>query len=202
MATTLSGTAAERTMSTVSGHGVEGAASAHRGDDDILQDAIAEHWAGVCRLLCSFVGDPDDAQDLALDVFCRLHTSPPQDPTKIRSWLYRVASNVGLNALRARKRRRRYEEAAGRFQLQRTTGLDPSVEVQRRDARAQVRAVLVRMGPRRARLLLLRYAGLSYAELADALGVAPGSVGTLLARAEKEFERRYRAMEADHATHT
>jgi RNA polymerase sigma-70 factor (ECF subfamily) len=39
--------------------------------------------------------------------------------------------------------------------------------------------------------LLLRHAGLSYKELAEALQVAPGSVGTLLARAEAAFERAY-----------
>jgi len=38
----------------------------------------------------------------------------------------------------------------------------------------------------------LRYSGLSYAEIAAALGIAAGSVGTLLARAEADFERRYR----------
>jgi RNA polymerase sigma-70 factor (ECF subfamily) len=40
-------------------------------------------------------------------------------------------------------------------------------------------------------LLVLRHSGLSYAEIAVALGLAPGSVGTLLARAETEFELRY-----------
>ena len=39
--------------------------------------------------------------------------------------------------------------------------------------------------------LLLRHGGLSYAEIAAALDVAPGSVGTILARAEREFRCRY-----------
>ena len=55
--------------------------------------------------------------------------------------------------------------------------------------------------PRAAQLLVLRHSGLSYAEIAQALNVARSSVGTLLARAEKEFERRYRALEADDGTH-
>jgi DNA-directed RNA polymerase specialized sigma24 family protein len=41
--------------------------------------------------------------------------------------------------------------------------------------------------------LLLRADGLAYRDLAESLGIHPGSVGTLLARAEAEFERRYRA---------
>jgi RNA polymerase sigma-70 factor (ECF subfamily) len=51
------------------------------------------------------------------------------------------------------------------------------------------------MKPRKAELLILRHTGHSYAEIADILGIASGSVGTLLARAEKDFERRYRARE-------
>jgi RNA polymerase sigma-70 factor (ECF subfamily) len=48
------------------------------------------------------------------------------------------------------------------------------------------------MKPRSAMLLLLRQSGLSYREIASALEIAPGSVGTLLARAEKEFRKKYR----------
>ena len=55
----------------------------------------------------------------------------------------------------------------------------------------RVREVLLTLKPRLARLLLLRYSGLSYAEIASALEIAPSSVGTLLARAEKAFEQAY-----------
>jgi RNA polymerase sigma-70 factor (ECF subfamily) len=51
--------------------------------------------------------------------------------------------------------------------------------------------VLRQMKERDAQLLILRHSGLSYREIAAALDVAPGSVGTLLARAEAEFEQRY-----------
>jgi DNA-directed RNA polymerase specialized sigma24 family protein len=50
------------------------------------------------------------------------------------------------------------------------------------------------MKPRKAQLLILRYTDHSYAEIADILGIASSSVGTMLARAEKDFERRYRAL--------
>ena len=54
-------------------------------------------------------------------------------------------------------------------------------------------AVLAGIKPISARLLLLRNAGLSYAELAAALQLNPASVGKLLARAAAEFEIRYRS---------
>ena len=52
------------------------------------------------------------------------------------------------------------------------------------------------MNERARNLLILRNSGLAYAEIAEALGMAPGSVGTLLARAEREFKRRYEARTA------
>jgi RNA polymerase sigma-70 factor (ECF subfamily) len=56
------------------------------------------------------------------------------------------------------------------------------------------------MRPRAAQVLVLRHSGLSYAEIAAAMNVAVGSVGTLLARAEKAFERHYRALEETNET--
>jgi DNA-directed RNA polymerase specialized sigma24 family protein len=56
-----------------------------------------------------------------------------------------------------------------------------------------VREVLGSLKPRDAQLLLLRASGLAYRELAATLGMEVGSVGTMLARAEAEFERKFRA---------
>jgi len=49
------------------------------------------------------------------------------------------------------------------------------------------------MEPRQAQLLILRHSGRSYQEIGAALQVSITSIGTLLARAENEFARRYRA---------
>lgn len=54
-----------------------------------------------------------------------------------------------------------------------------------------MRLVLGTMGRRQAELLLLRSNGLSYQELAAALGMNPASVGTLLSRAIEAFRKRY-----------
>jgi len=65
--------------------------------------------------------------------------------------------------------------------------------VLREELRQRVQTVLQALKPREAQLLLLRSEGLSYRDLAEAVGVPAASVGTMLARAEAEFERRYRA---------
>ena len=111
----------------------------------------------------------------------------------MRSWLYRVATNLGFNALRARQRRRWYETEASAFRLQQETPVDPAAETERDEMQQRVRQVLAQIKPRAAKLLILRHSGLSYAEIAEVLNIAPGSVGTLLARAEKAFEKQYRA---------
>jgi RNA polymerase sigma-70 factor (ECF subfamily) len=163
--------------------------------DPVLEEAVEVHWSPVCKTLYYLVGDWDEVQDLALDTFWRLYTRPPRDLTNLGGWLHRVATNLGRNAVRARRRRQRYEEAAGTLKLQRAVPIDPADEVERRENQEQVRHVLSRMKPRRARILILRHTDHTYAEIADILGVAPGSVGTMLARAERDFERRYRALE-------
>lgn len=155
------------------------------------------HWTRVYAVLFRLVGDRAEAEDLALEVFLRLYRRPParERGDSLCGWLYRVATNLGFNALRARKRRQRYEQEAGRLALEVASGHDPEVEAERAEEREQVRSVLARMKPRSAQLLILRHSGLSYAELAAAFGVSPGSIGTMLARAEREFEAQYRALE-------
>jgi len=183
-------------MATTSAETTRGTSTlTNRDAEGSFQAAFEAHWSQVCRALYRLVGDWDEAEDLALEVFYRLHRQPPREPRGLAGWLRRTATNVGLNALRARQRRRRYEEEAGALELQRANSPDPATEVERNEERSSVHCVLAQMKPRAARVLALRHSGLSYAEVAAALNVASSSVGTLLARAEKEFERRYRALE-------
>ncbi len=151
-------------------------------------------WPRVYAFLARMLGDPDEAEDLALESFLRLHERPAllaegQNPT---GWLFKVAANLGYNALRARRRRRWYERLAGKLDLPVQQPADPARAVELSIESQQVREILAEMRPRGAKILLLRHAGLRYREIAEAVGVAPGSVGTLLSRAEKEFARRYR----------
>jgi RNA polymerase sigma-70 factor (ECF subfamily) len=110
----------------------------------------------------------------------------------VRAWLYRVAVNLAYNALRSRGRRQRREEATAQTAWAvGSPAPDPAEAAIRSDERAAVRRALAALPERQAQLLLLRHAGLSYRELAEALHIAPGSVGTLLARAGAAFEKAY-----------
>lgn len=163
-----------------------------------FEAAFGEHWNRICAVLFRLVGDRDEAEDLALEVFWRLYRRPPdtsRQGSSLGGWLYRVATNLGYNALRSKKRRKRYEEEAGLWSIENSSPASPAVESERAEERLQVRRALAQMKPRSAQLLILRHSGLSYAEIATALGIPKNSVGTLLARAEAEFEKLYRKLE-------
>lgn len=161
-----------------------------------LEAAFDEHWSRVYAVLFRLVGDQAEAEDLALEAFWRLYSHHPrlEKPSGMGGWLYRVAVNLGFNALRARQRRRQYESQAMLDDLQDKPEWDPAEQVEKAQEIQKVRQALLRLKPRSAQLLVLRYSGLSYAELAEALGIAPGSVGTLLVRAEREFEEVFTAL--------
>jgi RNA polymerase sigma-70 factor (ECF subfamily) len=162
-----------------------------------FEAAFQLHWPRVLNVLARLVGERAEAEDLALETFYKLHATPPAvvGEESLRGWLYRVATNLGLNALRARRRRQSYEEQAGRLDLQEYAPDNPSEEVERRLERRRVRLALTQLKPRSAQLLVLRHSGCSYAEIAAALEVSPASVGTLLARAESEFEAQFRKIQ-------
>jgi RNA polymerase sigma-70 factor (ECF subfamily) len=160
-----------------------------------LEAIFREHYPRIVGMLSRLTGDRGRAEDIAAEVFCKLAHRPAvlrsrEDPA---AWMYRVAANAGLDALRVAIRRRR-KEAAAAVETLRTAAPESALEdLLRSERQARVREALAALKPRDAQLLLLRSGGLSYREIAAALGVAAGSVGTLLARAEAEFERKYRS---------
>jgi RNA polymerase sigma-70 factor (ECF subfamily) len=189
-----------RSMLTVSGPVKPAEVSAAEDERGQFEALFREHWALVYRMVLRVVGDPDEAEDHALEVFWRLYRkldrgSGGAEIRNLRGWLCRTATNSALNALRGQKRRAQYEAQAAAVERLENEGTNPTEEIERVEDRMRVRSALAGMKPRDAQLLLLRYSGLTYKELAETLEVAPSSVGTMLARAEKSFEERYRRLE-------
>jgi RNA polymerase sigma factor (sigma-70 family) len=170
-------------------------------DSQDFESLFGEYWAYVYRILKRLVGDPAEAEDLALETFFRLYQRSPfkEDGFQLGGWLYRVATNLGLKSIRSYKRRERYEIEAGRFALEEAPETRPAVIHEQAERQDLARQALAKMNERNAQLLTLRYSGLSYKEIAGSLGLSPTSIGPLLVRAEREFEAYYRALAQEEA---
>ncbi len=158
-------------------------------DADGFEAFFRGHYRVVVGLAQSVVGDSQRAQDVAQEVFLAAYRRFSGDYGQAAGWVRVAAVHTGLNVIRGERRRDK------RQLLMPGAGAPPSVEdtVIDREARAEVRRVLARLPLRSAAVLVMRHGGMSYVEIAQALGVKVGHVGTLLRRAEsalrKEMER-------------
>jgi RNA polymerase sigma factor (sigma-70 family) len=155
---------------------------------DTFEDDFLREYADVVRCAYRVLGDRVDAEDVAQDVFMRfIGRRLPE-----RSVLRLASVRMALNALRSRKRRLARELAEYRSALSSTTDsrtLDPCVIVDAQSRTVLVRAALVRLRPRDAELLLLRYSGADYRDIAQTLHIDGAQIGTRLARAERAFRK-------------
>jgi RNA polymerase sigma-70 factor (ECF subfamily) len=152
-----------------------------------------DHYRVVVRLAQNVLGDFQVAQDVAQDVFVAAYRRFAGDYGRAGGWVRVAAVHTALNVLRGERRRdRRQLRVAQASEL-------PSTEdaVITREARAEVRRLLTRLPRRSAAVLVMRHGGMSYAEIADALGIKVGHVGTVLRRAESALRK-----EMDRETHS
>ena len=158
-----------------------------RSDDEAFEALFRTEYARVVGIANRVLADPHEAEDVAQDVFIdfhRLHSATAQYGP---AWLHRAAAHASLNRLRGARRRQKREVAQALEEGERT--LDPQKQVVVDEDRRQVRAALGRLAPKPAAALAMRASGLSYAEVAEALGVGIGQIGTLLRRAETSLRK-------------
>jgi len=153
-----------------------------------FETIFLENYERIYGVLYRLTGQKAEAEDLAMETFFRLWQRFPGHVDQLKGWLYRVAVRLGYNSLRAAKRRDYYEQKS---RLIPSSSPDPSLEVERAREQLRVHCTLRKMRRREAELLVLHHSGFSYKEISEALDVSPNSVGTLLARAEREFEQVY-----------
>lgn len=163
-----------------------------RGDIASFETLFYRHYDRVYGLLFRLLGNRVEAEDVTQEVFLKLYRQPlrkGEADHNVGAWLYRVATNMGYNHIRSRKRR---------WQRNRVLVPDPSDTPQtpaeraaQQETRLRVRAAISKLPQRETQMLLMRQMGFSYAEIAEACEVAPGSVGTLLSRAADAFRKAY-----------
>ena len=161
-----------------------------RPDDEAFEALFMAEYARVAGIANRVLADPHEAEDVAQEVFIDFHRLHSASAQYARAWLHRAAAHAALNRLRGSRRRQRREVAQAAEET--TQSIDPQKQVEVNEDRRQVRQALARMAPKPAAVLVLRASGLSYAEVAQALGVGTGQVGTLLRRAEITLRKEVR----------
>jgi RNA polymerase sigma-70 factor (sigma-E family) len=150
------------------------------------------HHAELVRLALLLVGDQPTAEDVVQDVFARLHARRAERPAGADSLPYIRAAvlNGCRSQLRRRAVARRFAGTAGQLPGQATQD-SAELEMIRSQERLQVLAALAALPFRRREVLVLRYyVGLSEAEIARVLGIAPGTVKSTAARGLAALARR------------
>lgn len=135
--------------------------------------------------------DQETARDLCQEVFIRwFNLENPREVKVPGAWLKKVISNLAANYFRRQKLRSRIEVSCDP-QL-----IEGQVSMEKDLTRIEVEEVLSRLPWKEQLLLKMRMSGLSYADMAESLDIAIGSVGTMLARAMKKFKYEYEEKEA------
>jgi RNA polymerase sigma-70 factor (ECF subfamily) len=161
-----------------------------------FDELFLAHYPRLVTILRRMLGDSGRAEELASEVFLKLHRQPlsPVANSNVPGWMYRAAIHLGIDELRSRKRRMRIEQEAALLGNSDVHGQDALRQLLRTEKQQQARAVLSGLKQNWAELLILRASGYSYRELAEHLDVTPNSVGTMLLRAEAAFVQKHREL--------
>jgi RNA polymerase sigma-70 factor (ECF subfamily) len=159
------------------------------GDSTDYDALFRDVYPSLFRYLHRLTGDHDAAEDIAQESFVRLlgRTLPENEA---RLWLFTVATNLFRDGARTSRRRERLLSATP-WKPSQLPAPDESLERDRKVA--AVRKALEQLPARDRQMLLMREEGFRYDEIARVAAVAPGSVGTLLARATRRFLAVYDA---------
>ena len=167
-------------------------------DDPLaFEELMTRNQTRVRAFLLRLVGNAPLAEDLAQEVFMRVykHRATYRREAKFSTWLYRVAHNVACNALRSKSRRpetlfgaaaRDGDDQSSGFESSVTerTSASPTRQIARLETQQIVRAAVDSLSPRqREAVMLARFQGLSYQEIADVMEMTPQAVKSLLCRA-------------------
>jgi len=160
-----------------------------QGVPEAFRELLSRHRRSALTLAFQMLGDAEDAEDVAQEAFVRVFQAIPQfrRQASFSTWLYRIVTNLCLG----RRRRRRPV-------LELETLAEPVSE--ENPARQVTEGLLARQvldelpAPLRAALVLREQEGLSYLEIATALGVPVGTVRSRLSKARIAFRDRWKEL--------
>lgn len=170
------------------------------GDEDAFTQLVTSYQDRLIGVFFHLLGDQESAEDLAQEVFLRVYRARRgyQPTAKFSTWLFRIANNLASNTRRNRGRRKevplqvrdsgpwgvRPEEKL----LLEKSGLLPTRQVDKREMRELVRSALDTLNERqRMAVLLHKFEGMSYQDIAESMDLSPAAVKSLLSRARESL---------------
>jgi RNA polymerase sigma-70 factor (ECF subfamily) len=174
------------------------------GDADAFRELIERYQRPVINMIYRSIGDAWEAEDLAQRVFLQVFRSARRYEAKAKftTWLFTITHNTILNEHRRRARhshqsleeltQREDDEDAG-AQIADARAADPAREASERELQAKIQAVIQSLPEaQRTAVILCRYEGLAYEEIAAVLGCSVSAVKSLLHRARETLKEQLR----------
>lgn len=155
-----------------------------------FEELFKKHYSSVVSYIMRTVKNQQVAEDLAQEVFLQLYRVNWQEIEHLNAWLKKSAIYVAYNYLRSEKRHQaRVEKESMYLEAPR---LEPLYEAcVRKEEIEKVRHLMDGLKEQDKKLLMLRYSGLKYKEIAEILEVETSAIGTMLVRAQQKFKKLY-----------
>lgn len=163
---------------------------ARDGDHDAFRELVERYQGAVYNLAYRMLGDPNDAEDAAQEIFVRIYRQLGRyDPTrKFSTWTLAIATNYCIDQLRRRRMQLVPLENIIPWARSRETG--PEGEAITQESRDEVQRLIKQLPEKYRAPLVLRYFDeMSCAEIAEVLGMPEGTVKTQIHRARKALEK-------------
>ncbi len=167
-----------------------------RDDDSAAFAELVERFqARMISVMHHLLGDAQEAEDLAQEVFLRVyrHRKKYRPKAKFATWLFTIANHLALNVIRHRKRRSALPlelnesgplGARPEEQLVADRQQPPTQQLQHEELAAQIRRALDSLNERqRMAVILNKFEDMNYAEIAEVMGLSTKAVKSLLCRA-------------------
>ena len=171
-------------------------------DASAFEELMYRFQGRVQSLFRHLVGNRDVAEDLTQDVFLRVFRSRKsyQPCAKFSTWLFAIANNVAFNQLRSQRRKpemqfgcesnESYSQAVFDPAEAMAAGSEfmPAKQLDKSELREMVHLAVESLNERqRMAVLLNRFEGMNYAEIADVMQLSPQAVKSLLCRAHVQL---------------
>ena len=159
--------------------------------DELYQEAASTYGAALERLARAYEADADLRRDLLQDIHVALWRSFAgfDGRCSLRTWIYRVAHNVGASHV-IRQRRAQMQALVGLEELENLPDMNGGpAAADRGQALGRLLSLIQRLKPLDRHVILLYLEGLDAASIGEVTGLSPGNVATKIHRIKTVLAR-------------